>query len=98
VAELSKAPGQCWIAPLPRCPVHGQMHYRSQTKPSGPPELGIRIITRSEWICHGWDGEGCDHVVNSDDLPWTLAGRTAITGTTLTELDWTALTGVTGSG
>jgi hypothetical protein len=57
-----------WIAPLPRCPVHGQMHYRAQTRPAGG---GISVIIRSEWICHGWDGEGCDHVVDSDDLPWT---------------------------
>lgn len=74
----------CWIAPLPRCPVHGQMHYRSQTKPSGG---GIQVIVRSEWVCHGWDGEGCEHVVNSDDLPWTPAGRPAITGTFLTGTD-----------
>jgi hypothetical protein len=58
------------IAPVPRCPVHGQMRYRSETVPLGG---GISLITRSEWICQGWDGEGCDYVVNHDDLPWQPA-------------------------
>lgn len=36
-----------FIAPLPRCPTHGQMNCL----PGGV----------TEWVCHGWDGEGCDY-------------------------------------
>jgi hypothetical protein len=63
--------GYGWIAPVPRCPVHGQLHYQSETEPYG---AGIRIVTSSKWACHGWDGEGCGYSVDHDDLPWVPAG------------------------
>jgi hypothetical protein len=36
--------------PGPRCPTHGQMSLRFET---------------DTWVCHGWDGEGCDVFMNS---------------------------------
>jgi hypothetical protein len=76
------ASGQCWIAPLPCCPVHGRLHYRSQARPCGPPELGIRVITWSGWACLGWDGEGCGYAVSSGDLPWEPAGMVTLVSRT----------------
>ncbi len=71
VAELDLGTGYCQIAPIPRCPVHGQMHYHSELIPLGG---GISRIVNTSWICKGWDGEGCDHEVNFDDLDWRLIG------------------------
>jgi hypothetical protein len=71
-----------WFAPLPRCPEHGQMSRRSETRPlSG----GMSLITRTEWICHGWDGEGCDHRVPDEDLDWQPLGEAEIRGIRLTQ-------------
>jgi hypothetical protein len=63
--------GGSMFAPLPRCPVHGQMTHRMETEPAIE---GVRIITRSWWACHGWDGEDCEHTVDDADLDWTPAG------------------------
>ena len=48
-----------WTAPLPRCPTHGQMNFRT-------PQTGWRDGTygfweEGTWVCNGWDGEGCDY-------------------------------------
>lgn len=43
--------GDCWVAPVPRCPEHGQMNRR-------PPPPGD---CEGTWVCNGWDGEGCDY-------------------------------------
>src|SRR5579859_5021422 len=53
VADLMPGPGTVWIQPEPRCPVHGQMRLD---------------FARDTWTCAGWDGEGCDHAVRSEDL------------------------------
>ena len=50
-----------WSAPQPRCPVHGQMHFDFPV---------------DRWTCPGWDGEGCDHTVRSEDQDWTYLGTT----------------------
>jgi hypothetical protein len=57
--------GDMWIAPVPKCPVHGQMNFT----PRGAP------LDEGTWICHGWDGEGCDHVVRGRDQEWTRIPR-----------------------
>lgn len=36
----------------PHCPVHGQMH---------------EDFAFDRWGCHGYDGEGCDHVVTNEE-------------------------------
>jgi hypothetical protein len=36
----------------PRCPVHGQMH---------------EDFAFFWWVCHGYDGEGCDYVVTDEE-------------------------------
>jgi hypothetical protein len=58
-------PGQSeiWVAPLPRCPAHGGMHYDAP---------------HCQWVCHGWDGEGCDHVVGDDQLAYERAGTAEV--------------------
>ncbi len=45
-------------APLPRCPVHGQMSLRE-----------------GRWVCHGFDGEGCPHVLELDEADWQRIGE-----------------------
>lgn len=57
-----------WIAPHPRCPVHGQMTLITQ-----PPQP-FRELPPRHWECRGWDGEGCGHVVTDEELDWRLAG------------------------
>jgi hypothetical protein len=49
-----------WIAPIPRCPVHGQMS-----------PLPGQVET---WVCHGWDGEGCDY--QAPPPQWERVGYT----------------------
>lgn len=49
-----------YVAPIPECPVHGKMHHD---------------FARNQWICHGFDGEGCDHVVRCEDLGWEHIGE-----------------------
>jgi hypothetical protein len=55
----SLGPGELFMSAPVRCPVHGQMHYH---------------FARDTWICHGWDGEGCDHEVPAE---WVHIGDTA---------------------
>jgi hypothetical protein len=55
------ADGYGWTAPLPRCPVHGQMKHFPGTVLS--------------WYCAGFDGEGCDYVVTGDDINWQPLGE-----------------------
>lgn len=53
------------IATEPRCPVHGRM------------SLDFPV---DKWICHGWDGEGCDHVVRMEDMDWIPAENIRVEG------------------
>jgi len=55
--------GQVYGKLPPRCPVHGTMR-RSREVP--PPQV--------LWACRGWDGEGCDHSVRGEDVPWQHIG------------------------
>ncbi len=41
------------------CPEHGRMHFRFET---------------DRWICHGFDGEGCDHTVDAEWVELTVTG------------------------
>lgn len=44
-----------YYAAEPHCPTHGKMHHSSAL---------------CAYICHGFDGEGCDYVVREKDLDW----------------------------
>lgn len=44
---------------LPRCSKHGQMNYDFDS---------------GQWVCHGFDGEGCDYVAPAE---WVYLGETA---------------------
>ena len=56
-----------WFTAIPRCPVHGELHRRTETEPLGG---GWTRIARSWWECPGWDGEGCEYQVADEDLDW----------------------------
>ena len=59
------------IAAEPRCPVHGKMHLD---------------FPADTWTCRGFDGEGCEHRVRTEDLDWLpLSGPGVIRG-----LQWMA--------
>ena len=60
--------GTCYVAPHPRCPVHGQMKWEV------PPPGADRVWPPGRYICHGFDGEGCVHTVAEKDLDWTEIG------------------------
>jgi len=38
----------------PRCPTHGQMHFN---------------FPADRYECRGFDGEGCEYIVNMEDVP-----------------------------
>lgn len=57
-----------YVAPIPKCPEHGQMHLRVAQRP----EDGANIFV---YICHGFDGEGCDHLVRVSDQDWQHIGE-----------------------
>ena len=63
--------GDMWIATEPRCPTHGKMKW---IHPSHPIGGGYEVLDASYWICHGFDGEGCDHRVEAADMNWTRIG------------------------
>lgn len=69
--------GDMYIAARPSCPVHGPMHPGERAVVAG----GHEVRT---WVCHGWDGEGCNHTVGSDDLEWELIGQAS-------QVTWTSL-------
>ncbi len=50
---ILSGPAELYAAPLPRCPVHGQMTY-------------VPAMCRYE--CRGWDGEGCGTVVTDEEM------------------------------
>jgi len=56
----------------PSCPTHGKM----KVCVCGGDHHGGTV-----YICVGFDGEGCDYVVSSDDLPWKLLGQ-------IQDIDW----------
>jgi hypothetical protein len=51
--------GDMYIATIPQCPTHGKMKWIHPSHDD------------SYWICHGFDGEGCDHRVEEKDMDWT---------------------------
>ena len=53
-------PGDLYMAPIPRCELHGEMRY---------------VPAVSAYVCHGFDGEGC-HATDLADLEWTYIGKT----------------------
>jgi hypothetical protein len=75
-----------YVAPLPVCPVHGQMHYQPGAGPGDDPlrccltgacEPDPSTYHRQDrWICQGWDGEGCD--AGPDARPWQLTAEDAL--------------------
>lgn len=57
-----------YVAPIPQCPVHGQMHVGVVTRPTdGANELA--------YVCHGFDGEGCDRIVRPGEQNWQYIGE-----------------------
>lgn len=68
-AVQATGPSEVWVAPLPRCPTHGGMHYDAKAY---------------TWVCHGWDGEGCPHTVTDEQLVYERAGTTETPVTTIT--------------
>jgi hypothetical protein len=56
--------GNGQVALEPSCPVHGRMSLD---------------FARDSWVCHGWDGEGCDHVVRMEDMEWFLVSDMTMT-------------------
>jgi hypothetical protein len=60
--------GEMYYAPRPECPEHGTMSHIQ------PPPGEDRVWPPAHWVCHGWDGEGCDHTVTDDELDWTVVG------------------------
>lgn len=72
VASLGGNGGGGEIAPLPHCPVHGQVHRETDTR-SLPG--GMLLILRAYWTCPGWDGEGCGYEVDENDLDWRPASE-----------------------
>jgi len=46
-----------YTLPEPCCPVHGGLRY---------------MDALDTWVCHGWDGEGCEHQVAGPDVEWEL--------------------------
>lgn len=56
--------GDMFIAPIPQCPTHGKMHWSAPDLDDGKP------LEPGEWICHGFDGEGCDYAITTDEMDW----------------------------
>ncbi len=56
--DLQFGPGLLYGIPDPRCPTHGQMHHDFAT---------------DQWVCQGWDGEGCPHLVTAEE--WLAGAR-----------------------
>lgn len=62
---IKHEPGILYFQPEPRCPTHGQMHYQK---------------SHDWWTCPGYDGEGCEYRVTSEET-WTPLG-------TVDEIKW----------
>lgn len=61
--------GDLYVAPIPKCPVHGQMSLRLAA------DIGIKTEDVGfVYVCHGFDGEGCGHLVRVDDQDWQHIG------------------------
>jgi hypothetical protein len=63
--------------PQPTCPTHGRMHFE-------PGNCSDYCTWRScraaaHWSCHGYDGEGCDHVVYMHELVDEIAASLRMT-------------------
>ena len=70
--------GDAYIAVIPDCPTHGTMHRVQAKRALGN---GWYVLEAAYWVCHGFDGEGCDHVVDDKDLDWHPMGEA--------EFNWT---------
>lgn len=68
--------GDAYFATEPTCPTHGRMKW---IHPSHSIGGGWKVYTASYWICHGFDGEGCDHVVHERDMNWMEVSSETIT-------------------
>jgi len=44
----------------PDCPTHGKMKLD---------------FARNQYICVGFDGEGCEHIVLAEGVPWKIIGK-----------------------
>lgn len=64
-------PGQVFIQREPRCPTHGQMHFD---------------MPRDQWICRGFDGEGCGYLVTAEE--WHRNGWEHIGWTEGSLVEW----------
>lgn len=51
-------PAALYMAPVPRCELHGEMRY---------------VPAAGAYVCHGYDGEGC-HATDPADLDWRHIG------------------------
>lgn len=58
-----------YVAPIPECPVHGRMHLRLAADPAVTEDVDF------VYVCHGFDGEGCDQIVLSRDQGWKYIGE-----------------------
>lgn len=67
---LTASPAEVYLLPPVRCATHGQM----SPAPDG-----------AGWVCHGWDGEGCDYVMTAGDVMRTAQ----YAGTTDGPVTWT---------
>jgi hypothetical protein len=61
--------GDMYIATIPQCPTHGKMKWIH------PVGIGGVFTEASYWICHGFDGEGCDYRVEEKDMDWTAVNQ-----------------------
>ena len=62
---VAAGPAVMYVAPLPRCPAHGQMSPRPALVGGGD----------AGWVCHGWDGEGCPYTVAASSVEWRPIGH-----------------------
>ena len=54
---MTPDPGSIGVLPVPECPEHGEMHLRVACDPA---DVTIVFFV---YVCHGFDGEGCDRLV-----------------------------------
>ena len=64
-----------YVSVTPSCTTHGKMH----ADPAFP--------TRARYICHGFDGEGCDSVVEWHEIGWVRVSDIHFVGGRVT-LGW----------
>jgi hypothetical protein len=67
--------GDMYVSIAPRCTTHGKMH------------LDSAFPHRTRYICHGFDGEGCDSAVEWHEIDWQKIGDIHFVSGKVT-LDW----------